>query len=235
MAEQSFLDLKPKLRKIRETLLDFCLGPPASSLHLLSFTSLDKEPCPRGTRESKLVERKTSRIGNNIQETQMGCIARVGLRFHFRSQPPMVGQSFARCYKNDIGQTFYSVGDLMRYVNYAKGAEVSIYAPRILSSYTCFLIAELYSYNCWRIPRQKKTVRPNPPNVRKEAEKVAAGKQRSKGLIRDSNQSDEKRDNPEAASLPGELPKKVRHDKAPNLACVSDDEEAQFHLSNYYQ
>ncbi|KAI8023099.1 hypothetical protein LOK49_LG03G02315 [Camellia lanceoleosa] len=117
MAEQSFLDLKPKLRKIREKLLlcnkwlirflmvgmkkmklllDFCLGPPASSLHLLSFTSLDKEPCPRGTRESKLVERKASRIGNNIQETQMGCIARVGLRFHFRSQPPMAGQSFTR-------------------------------------------------------------------------------------------------------------------------------------------
>ncbi|XP_028120378.1 uncharacterized protein LOC114317808 isoform X5 [Camellia sinensis] len=83
--------------------------------------------------------------------------------------------------------------------------------------------------------RGRNKQRPNPPNVRKEAEKAAAGKQRSKGLIHDSNQSDEKRDNPEAASLPGELPKKVRHHKAPNLACVSDDEEAQFHLSNYYQ
>ncbi|CAL5340091.1 unnamed protein product [Camellia sinensis] len=127
-----------------------------------------------------------------------------------------------KCYKNDIGQTFYSVGDLMRYVYYAKRAEVSIYAPN-------------YTPTTVGASRGRKKQRPNPPNVRKEAEKAAAGKQRSKGLIHDSNQSDEKRDNPEAASLPGELPKKVRHDKAPNLACVSDDEEAQFHLSNYYQ
>ena len=81
---------------VSHQLLEFCLGPPASSLQLQSFTSLDKEPCPRGTRESKLVERKTSRIGNNIQETQMGCIAQVGWRFHFRSQPPIMGKSFTR-------------------------------------------------------------------------------------------------------------------------------------------
>ncbi|XP_028122745.1 uncharacterized protein LOC114319860 isoform X3 [Camellia sinensis] len=110
------------------------------------------------------------------------------------------------CYKNDIGQTFYSEQDLMRYINYAKRAKVSINAPR-----------------------------PNPPKVRKEAGKAAAVKQRSKGLMHASNQSDEESDNPEVVSLPSELPKKVRRDKAPNSASASDDEDAEFHLSNYYQ
>ncbi|XP_028120364.1 uncharacterized protein LOC114317808 isoform X1 [Camellia sinensis] len=139
-----------------------------------------------------------------------------------------------KCYKNDIGQTFYSVGDLLRYVNYAKRAEVSIYAPEFWVL-TRVSLLQNYTPTTVGASRGRNKQRPNPPNVRKEAEKAAAGKQRSKGLIHDSNQSDEKRDNPEAASLPGELPKKVRHHKAPNLACVSDDEEAQFHLSNYYQ
>ncbi|XP_028122751.1 uncharacterized protein LOC114319860 isoform X4 [Camellia sinensis] len=111
-----------------------------------------------------------------------------------------------KCYKNDIGQTFYSEQDLMRYINYAKRAKVSINAPR-----------------------------PNPPKVRKEAGKAAAVKQRSKGLMHASNQSDEESDNPEVVSLPSELPKKVRRDKAPNSASASDDEDAEFHLSNYYQ
>ncbi|CAL5401073.1 unnamed protein product [Camellia sinensis] len=116
------------------------------------------------------------------------------------------------CYKNDIGQTFYSMEALMCYVNYAKRAEASIYA------------------------RAEKN-RLNPPKVRKQAEKAAAaGKQCSKDLMHASNQSHEESDNPEEVSLPGELPKKVCHDKAPNSASAShDEEEAQFHLSKYYQ
>ncbi|XP_028122755.1 uncharacterized protein LOC114319860 isoform X5 [Camellia sinensis] len=81
----------------------------------------------------------------------------------------------------------------------------------------------------------RKKQRPNPPKVRKEAGKAAAVKQRSKGLMHASNQSDEESDNPEVVSLPSELPKKVRRDKAPNSASASDDEDAEFHLSNYYQ
>ncbi|GMP61590.1 hypothetical protein CsSME_00023993 [Camellia sinensis var. sinensis] len=51
-----------------------------------------------------------------------------------------------------------------------------------------------------------------------------------------SNQSHEESDNPEEVSLPGELPKKVCRDMAPNSASAShDEEEAQFHLSKYYQ
>ncbi|XP_028122774.1 uncharacterized protein LOC114319891 isoform X2 [Camellia sinensis] len=118
-----------------------------------------------------------------------------------------------KCYKNDIGQTFYSEQDLMRYINYAKRAKVSIYAP----NYTPTVGAS----------RRRKKQRPNPPKVRKEAEKEAAGKQCSKG--------DEESNNPEVVSLPSELPKKVRHDKAPNSTSVFDDEVAEFHLSNYYQ
>ncbi|KAI8023101.1 hypothetical protein LOK49_LG03G02317 [Camellia lanceoleosa] len=103
----------------------------------------------------------------------------------------------------------------MRYVNYAKRVEVSIYAPNYTPTTVGASRGRKKQFNI-----TSTTNRPNPPNARKEAEKAAAGKQRSKGLIHASNQSDEKRDNPEAASLPGELPKKVRHDKAPNLACV---------------
>ncbi|THF94694.1 hypothetical protein TEA_015556 [Camellia sinensis var. sinensis] len=118
----------------------------------------------------------------------------------------LVQQSFNSRLLGTGRQTFYSEQDLMRYINYAKRAKVSINAPR-----------------------------PNPPKVRKEAGKAAAVKQRSKGLMHASNQSDEESDNPEVVSLPSELPKKVRRDKAPNSASASDDEDAEFHLSNYYQ
>ncbi|KAI8023097.1 DNA mismatch repair protein MSH5 [Camellia lanceoleosa] len=62
----------------------------------------------------------------------------------------------------------------------------------------------------------RKKQRLNPPKVRKQAEKAAAGKQCSKDLMHASNQSHEESDNPEEVSLPGELPKKVCHDMAPN-------------------
>ncbi|KAL7238814.1 hypothetical protein ACSBR2_004837 [Camellia fascicularis] len=127
-----------------------------------------------------------------------------------------------KCYKNDIGQTFYSEQDLMRYINYAKRAKVSIYAP----NYTPLTVGA---------SRGRKKQRPNPPKVRKEAEKEVAGKQCSKGLMHASNESDEESNNPEAVSLQSELPKKVCHDKAPNSASMFDDEVAEFHLSNYYQ
>ncbi|CAL5340090.1 unnamed protein product [Camellia sinensis] len=218
MAEQSFLDLKPKFRKIRMTKEKLLLcnkwrirflmvGMPKMKL-----VKMVKKL--RGTRESKLVER-TVGFETTYEKTQMGCIAQVGLRFHFRSQPPIMGKSFTRC------QTFYSEQDLMRYINYAKRAKVSIYAP----NYTPTVGAS----------RRRKKQRPNPPKVRKEAEKEAAGKQCSKGLMHASNESDEESNNPEVVSLPSELPKKVRHDKAPNSTSVFDDEVAEFHLSNYYQ
>ncbi|CAL5401069.1 unnamed protein product [Camellia sinensis] len=127
-----------------------------------------------------------------------------------------------KCYKNDIGQTFYSEQDLMRYINYAKRAKVSIYA----SNYTPPTVGA---------SQGRKKQRPNPPKLRKEAGKAAAVKQCSKGLMHASNQSDEESDNPEVVSLPSELPKKVRRDKAPNSASASDNEDAEFHLSNYYQ
>ncbi|THF94679.1 hypothetical protein TEA_015541 [Camellia sinensis var. sinensis] len=140
------------------------------------------------------------------------------------------------CYKNDIGQTFYSEQDLMRYINYAKRAKVSIYAPnalvRLLQFLPSFMIIIFLNY-LHEVPGGDK--RPNPPKVRKEAEKEAAGKQCSKGLMHASNESDEESNNPEVVSLPSELPKKVRHDKAPNSTSVFDDEVAEFHLSNYYQ
>ncbi|XP_028120377.1 uncharacterized protein LOC114317808 isoform X4 [Camellia sinensis] len=93
-----------------------------------------------------------------------------------------------KCYKNDIGQTFYSVGDLLRYVNYAKRAEVSIYAPEFWVL-TRVSLLQNYTPTTVGASRGRNKQRPNPPNVRKEAEKAAAGKQRSKGLIHDSNQS----------------------------------------------
>ncbi|KAL7238816.1 hypothetical protein ACSBR2_004838 [Camellia fascicularis] len=116
------------------------------------------------------------------------------------------------------GQTFYSEQDLMRYINYAKRAKVSISAPN-------------YTPPTVGASQGRKKQRPNPPKVRKEAGKAAAVKQRSKGLMHASNQSDEESDNPKMVSLPSKLPKKVRRDKAPNSASASDDEDAEFHLT----
>ncbi|KAI8023100.1 hypothetical protein LOK49_LG03G02314 [Camellia lanceoleosa] len=169
MAEESFLDLKPNFRKVREKLL-FC------NKWRIRFLMV-------GMSKKKLVK---------------------------------------MCYKNDIGQTFNSEQDLMRYINYAKRAKVSIYAP----NYTPLTAGT---------SRGRKKQRPNPPKVRKEAEKEAAGKQCSKGLMHASNESDEESNNPEVLSLPSELPKKVRHDEFSNSTSVFDDEVAEFHLSNYYQ
>ncbi|KAL7238811.1 hypothetical protein ACSBR2_004834 [Camellia fascicularis] len=91
-----------------------------------------------------------------------------------------------KCYKNDIGQTFYSMEALMRYVNYAKRAEVSIYAqdPKFkFNQKWCYSGLLLRSW-CLIL-----LMRLNPPKVRKQAEKAAAGKQCSKDLMPASNQS----------------------------------------------